>query len=131
MGKNYYWYKSSWEKGKIDENHLIQAVKYSFITEEQKDSIMGVNGKVIEKCPHNHHDNCICKIINTFIKSEKPISIRTNSGDEIIGEIICFDPCANCVTILQPEMISPKLPAIGSVISCTDIESISFETKQD
>lgn len=68
---------------------------------------------------------CICNIIKKF-KNDQVI-IRTKSGDVIEGEIVDFDKKTCCVKILQAEMMSPMMPAILTIISCEDIESISIE----
>ncbi|OCA83031.1 hypothetical protein A8F94_17960 [Bacillus sp. FJAT-27225] len=82
-----------------------------------------------EDCHCKHLNNCVCIILKKLEKTHKTFIFRTKSGDEITGMIKCFDKCTGCVIIIQPEMISPKLPAVATIISCTDIESISFEIK--
>ncbi|WP_316570807.1 hypothetical protein [Neobacillus sp. YIM B06451] len=88
---------------------------------------------------HEHHDeceddchckdnkHCICLILCELENKKKTLRFRTKSGDEIIGTIKCFDKCTGCVVIIQPGMKSPKLPPVAVIISCRDIESISFE----
>ena len=81
-------------------------------------------------CSHGTKDSCICFILCKLAKDKnKVFRFRTKSGDEIIGNIECFDRCTGCVVILQPEVISPKLPAMATILSCSDIESISFDAK--
>ncbi|WP_053365007.1 hypothetical protein [Bacillus sp. FJAT-27245] len=76
-------------------------------------------------CKGNKH--CICFVICELENKKKPFRFRTKTGDEIIGTIKCFDKCTGCVVIVQPGMKSPKLPPVAVIISCRDIESISFE----
>jgi hypothetical protein len=82
-----------------------------------------------DDCHCKHTKNCICIILSKLEKSHKLFNFKTKSGDDFTGFIKCFDKCTGCVIIIQPEMKSPKLPAIATIISCSDIESISFEVK--
>ncbi|CEG25512.1 hypothetical protein [Bacillus sp. B-jedd] len=80
-----------------------------------------------DNCFCKDHKSCICSILGCLEKSHKPFRFRTKTGDDIIAMIKCFDKCTGCVVLIQPEMNSPKLPAVAVIISCLDIESISFE----
>ncbi|WP_071459570.1 hypothetical protein [Bacillus massilinigeriensis] len=82
-----------------------------------------------KNCHYKNSGNCICRILPDLVKAHKTLRLRTKTADEIIGTIKCFDKCTGCIIIIQPEMKSPKLPAVAVIISCGDIESISFEVK--
>ncbi|RLL46924.1 hypothetical protein D8M04_06925 [Oceanobacillus piezotolerans] len=79
------------------------------------------------ECNKEHKSECkgcICNVIKDFINKE--FFIRTKSSDVIVGTIIEFDKKNCCVKILSPETLSPKEPAEITIISCKDIESITF-----
>ncbi|WP_059172373.1 hypothetical protein [Bacillus sp. FJAT-27445] len=80
-----------------------------------------------EDCHCKERKNCICSVLCELEKKKKTFRFRTKTGDEIIGTIKCFDKCSGCLVIVQPGMKSPKLPPLAVIISCFDIESISFE----
>ncbi len=82
-------------------------------------------------CKKDHKSKCkgcICQIIKDFIGKE--VFIRTESGDVIDGTILDFDKKTCCVKILSPEMLSPMEPAEKTIISCKDIESITFVVRE-
>lgn len=80
-------------------------------------------------CKNEHDKNCkgcICNIINNFV--EKQVFFRTKSGDILEGTVKAFDEDNCCVTIESQEMMSPNQPQEITIISCQDIESITYAT---
>jgi small nuclear ribonucleoprotein (snRNP)-like protein len=69
-------------------------------------------------------NHCFCVVSKKY--EGKDVSIRTKSGDSIMGVIKEVDDHSGIVTFLQPSTNSPYEPEVITIIHCNDIESITF-----
>ncbi|MFC4323141.1 hypothetical protein [Litchfieldia salsa] len=81
--------------------------------------------KELKKLVKEKKEHSLCGFIKKY--EGKDVSVRTQSGDCIMGIIKEVSNQTGIVKILQPSTYSPYEPEVKTVIRCQDIESITID----
>ncbi|WP_010283317.1 hypothetical protein [Bacillus timonensis] len=116
--------KNTNQQNKKEENQKNNFQKNN----SQKDAYKKDDCKECKKDRGTECKGCICTIIKNF--KGKEVFIRTKSGDVLEGTVKELYENNCCITIVSPEMMSPYEPKEVTIISCKDIESLTYQLKE-